>query len=299
MRREWMCLRIIALAFFFAACDKNELTPDTPILLMQSVVTSDRPTELQRITTSFTYDANNRLVLRQRNDTTYSKALGTFLASQRKITYTYNPEDLLIKNSEEVISLTNFGTVNANYSYKNNVLVGEKSGNVTTLYTYDDTGELTKVATTYASGYTQEVGYNNNVPSLYQPEADGYSFLNGNVKNFYNKNLQLVKREQTRGGDLVFVEERSYTLGKSYYDALPNFKGFPFVKSEAYGGGIRTSKLLYSIVNGNRVLVEEEDFTPTFNANGFLIKNAGTDRFRMNTATPEVNYVTYEYTYSR
>jgi hypothetical protein len=292
-------LILIIIAVFFSACDKSEPIPDSPILLLQSIISADRMDELQRITTKFTYNEDSLLIGRQRNDTTYSKTSDTFLASQRKITYTYNEKALLIKSSEEVISLTDFGTVNANYSYKNNVLVAEKAGNVTTKYTYDGVGELTTIEIIYPSGYTEELDYKGNIPSTYQPVGNGYSNVRGNVKSYYNKLLQVIKREQMRDGEVVFLEERDYTAGKSFYDALPIFKGFPIVKSEAYGEGIRNSKFLYTIEDGQRILVEEEKFTPTFNANGFLIKNEGVDRFRLNTSEPEVNYVTYEYEYSR
>jgi YD repeat-containing protein len=295
-RRHWIA---ISLAVFFFACGKDEPPPDTPILILQSIISADRKDELQRITTKFTHNENNFLIERQRNDTTYSKLSDSFSASQRKITYTYNEEGLLIKSSEEVISLTDFRTVEANYSYKNGQLVGEKNGQVTTQYTYDEAGELTKVVTTYPRGNVQEVDYNQNIPSDYEVENNGYSYLRNEVKSYYNEALQLVKREQFRDGEVTLLEERNYTSGKSYYDALPTFKGFPLVKSEAYGEGIRNTKLLYSIENGSRVLVEEEKFIPLFNANGFLLKNEGVDRFRLNTSAPEVNYVTYEYEYSR
>jgi hypothetical protein len=292
-------LILIIIAVFFSACDKSEPIPDAPILLLQSIISADRTDELQRIMTKFTYNEDNLLIERQRNDTTYSKTLDTFLASQRKITYTYNEEALLIKSSEEIVSLTDFGTVNANYSYKNDLLVAEKAGNVTTKYTYDEVGELTKVEVIYPSGYAQELGYKGNVPLTYQSVENGYSNVRGNVKSYYNKSLQIVKREQIKDGEVVLLEERDYTAGKSFYDALPTFKGFPIVKSEAYGEGIRNSKFLYIFEDSQRILVEEEKFIPTFNANGFLVKNEGIDRFRLNTSAPEVNYVTYEYEYSR
>lgn len=290
---------VMILAVFLTACSENEPTPDTPALLLQSVITSDRETEVQRITTTFTYDENDLLIERRREDTTFFKSTNTFLASQRTIRYTYVDDGLLSRSTQNIVSLTDFRTVESNFSYRNGILVSEKIGDVITNYSYDANGELSRTETVYTWGGTATTDYSNGIPTTYQADGNGFSRTSGDIKSYYNADLQLVKREQIDGGEVISVEERSYHAGKSYYDALPNFKGFPYVKSEAYGEGISDTKRIYSIENGQRILVEEEKFIPTFNANGFLIKNEGEDRFRLNTASPKVNYVTYEYTYSR
>lgn len=281
------------------ACEEKDPTPKPPILLLQSIISADRADETQHITTTFTYNEKNQLIQRERNDTTFSKSTNTYLASQRLITYTYTEDGLLSKSSQEIISLTDFRTIESNFSYRNGLLVGEKVGSVTTIYSYDASGELTEVQTTYPSGRVVVSSYQANVPLAYQEEANGYSYFDGQIKNYYNADLQLVKREQLGNGRVTFVEERSYHSGKSYYDALPQFKGFPFVKSEAYGEGILNTKTIYDLQDGEPVLTDNEKFTPTFNTEGFLIKSEGTDSYRLDTDLPQVNKVVYEYRYSR
>jgi hypothetical protein len=299
MMQQRRYLIVITLAVFLNACNRNEPTPETPVLLLQSVITSDRATEVQRITTTFTYDENDLLIERRREDTTFIKSTNTFLASQRTIRYTYVDDGLLSKSTQNIVSLTDFRTVESNFSYRNGLLVSEKIGDVINSYFYDVEGELSRTETVYSWGGTATTDYRNGIPTTYQADGNGFSRTNGDIKSYYNADLQLVRREKVDAGQVVSIEERSYHKGKSYYDALPSFKGFPYVKSEAYGEGIRDTKRIYNIEDGQRVLVEEEIFTPTFNANGFLVKNEGEDRFRLNTSSPEVNYVTYEYEYSR
>ena len=281
------------------ACNKNDPTPESPVLLLQSVITSDRATELQRITTTFTYGENDLLIERRRDDTTFFKSSNTFLASQRIIRYTYVDDDLLSKSTQNVVSLTDFRTIESNFSYRNGMLVSEKIGDVINNYSYNEAGELSRAETVYSWGGTSTTDYQNGIPTNYQPNGSGFVGTNGNITSYFNADLQVIKREQKSGGIVTSVEERTYHAGKSYYDALPNFKGFPFVKSEAYGAGISNTKQIYNIENGQRILIEDEKFTPTFNSNGYLVKNEGEDRFELNTANPKVNYVTYEYRYSR
>jgi hypothetical protein len=158
---------------------------------------------------------------------------------------------------------------------------------------------LSRTETVYPWGRTTATEYRNGVPLIYQAVGNGFVSISDDVKSYYNTDLQLIKREQLDAGRIISVEERSYHAGKSYYDALPNFKGFPYVKSEAYGEGIRDTKQIYSIENSQRILIEEERFIPIFDANGFLIKNEGVDRFRLDTPSPGANSVIYQYKYSR
>ncbi|MDP5120317.1 MAG: hypothetical protein NWQ46_01885 [Spirosomaceae bacterium] len=295
-RRYWL---VVVLAVCLVGCNKNNPDPDSPVFLLKSVITSDRATELQRITTTFTYDENDLLIERRREDTTFFKASGTFLASQRTIRYTYVEDGLLSKSTQNIVSLTDFRTVESNFSYRNGLLVSEKVGDVITNYSYNDAGELTRTETIFSRGGSSTTDYRNGIPTSYQAEGSGFSSISGNIKSYFNADLQLIRREQINSGLVVSLEERSYHAGKSYYDALPDFKGFPFVKSETYGGGIGNVKQVFSIENGQRILIEEEKFTPIFNANGFLISNKGEDRFQLNTSSPKVNFVTYEYEYSR
>lgn len=292
-------LIVMALVILLAGCNKSSPDPDAPVFLLKSVIISDRATELQSITTTFTYDENNLLIQRQREDTTFFKASGTYLASQRTIRYTYVEDGLLSKSLQNIISLTEFRTVESNYSYRNGRLVSEKIGETINNYSYNEAGELIQTETIFSRGGSSITNYRNGIPTNYEPDGNGFTTVNGTIKSYFNADLQLVKREEINAGRVVSLEERSYHAGKSYYNALPEFKGFPFVKSEAYGEGIRNSKQVYSIVNGQRILIEDEKFTPTFNANGFLIKNVGEDRFELNTANPKVNFVTYKYEYSR
>lgn len=299
MRKWRRYLVIVSVVACVMACEEKDSTPESPILLTQSIITADRANEIQRITTTFRYNENNQLIQRERNDTTFSKSTNTYLASQRRITYTYTEDGLLSKSSQEIISLTDFRTVESSFSYRNGLLVGEKVGSVITIYSYDTSGELTEVKSTYPSGREVVSGYQNNVPLAYQVEGNGYSYSDGQIKSYYNADLQLIKREQLSDGRVTFVEDRSYHTGKSYYDAIPLFKGFPIVKSEAYKGGILNTKTIYDLQGGGRVLTDNEKFTATFNAEGFLIKREGTDNYRLNTDSPQLNKVTYEYEYSR
>jgi hypothetical protein len=282
------------------SCNQKDITTKTSIRLKSSIQVFEDKNEKSIFWTKYIFDSKNRLISRVLNDTTYSKSDNTFFPIATTYTYTYDENDFLINRKLDIISTASSSNSLTQFSYFENKLLRERTQNSEIVYNYDDEGKLKNtVLTSLSSGNKQITEYSDDVPKNLQKTQDGYLIKNINNASYYDTNLLIKRFESFINGVVVYFENYEYAQGKTPISALPEWKGFPKIKSLTYRSNIEKSKIKYNIVNGQNVLFEERVLSQDFNEEGYLLKNKGYDLFNIGTSKELKRTLEFTYQYEK
>lgn len=279
------------------ACKPLDPGPEKQIRLKSYQLMFDDSKELNVFWVTYSYD-QERISKIAFNDTTYYKATKQFEPKESVFLYTYDEEGFLIKRTSSVTSLFQNSKTEVAYQYENGRLDLENFGNRVTEYRYDEKGNVKEtISTSLINGSKSFLKYNNNVPEELVQQGEVFLREDANEKIYYDSNLLELKYESYRNGALYFERSKTYAPPKLHLNALPNFKGFPTIKSFSYRNGIEKSTYSFIYENGQKKPVYTRALTQTYNPEGFLIRNRGEEILDQNSDSPTTRKLDFIYNY--
>ncbi|SOE20861.1 hypothetical protein SAMN06298216_1341 [Spirosomataceae bacterium TFI 002] len=279
------------------ACKTTDPSPAQQIRLKSYELRFDDNKELNVFWTTYSFDGEkiSKIVF---NDTIYNKTTDQFESTETIHDYTYDSDGFLIKRASSVISIFQNTQSEIKYGYENGRLDLENFGSRVTEYRYDEKGNVKEtISTSLVNGNKSYLKYNNNIPEGVEKDADGYIQKDDNEIIYYNTDLLEHKYELYRNGALFFERNKTYAPPKLHLSSLPDFKGFPLIKSFAFRNGIEKSISSYVYENGQKLPVNTRNLVQTYNDEGFLKSNRGEEIINQNTQNPISRKLDFFYNY--
>lgn len=280
------------------SCKTTDPQPEQKIRLKSFELRFDDDRETNVFWTTYTYNEKDLIGQVVFNDTTYNKTRNQFESTESIYTYFYNEEDFLIRRTGTVISIFQNRSSEIIYQYTDGRLDLENFGDRVTEYRYDAVGNVVEtISTSLTNGNKSFLKYNNNIPAGVDPNGTGYLQEDDDEKIFYNSEVLEEKYERYVDGKLFFERNKTYAPPKLHLGALPDFKGWPLIKSQSFRNGIEKSIRSFIYENGEKIPVTTRELTQTYNAEGFLSSNRGQELLNQNTTEPITRKLDFFYNY--
>lgn len=301
MFRQKYILLLFSLAlagFGVVGCDTDGPEPEKQIRLSAYELRFDEDSELNAFWTRYSFDDAGRISQIVFNDTTFLKARDQFETTTTVYTYTYDTEGFLTKRATKVSSIFQERESEILYEYAEGRLDLENFGNRVTEYRYNPDGSVKEtIATSLFTGNKVVLKYANSIPEGLNKTADGYLQEDDDEKLYYDEKLREVRYERYRDGELFFERTKEYGPPKLHLSTLPLFKGFPKIKDFDARNGIEVGLTSFVYENGEKIPVERKQTTPTYNAEGYIESNIGTESLDLNTDMPRNRQLEFNYYY--
>lgn len=294
----FLLIALVVFAFGISACDNNDPEPEKQIRLSSYELRFDEESEINTFWTRYSFDEGGRITQILFNDTTFLKARNQFETTTTTNTYTYDSNGFLTKRNTKVSSIFQERESEITYEYVDGRLDLENFGNRVTEYRYNSDGTVKEtIATSLNSGNKAVLKYQNSIPEGVNKTTDGYLLEDENEKLFYDEKLREIRYERYRDGDLYFERNKEYGPPKLHLSTLPLFKGWPAIKDFDARNGIEISLESYVYEAGQKTPVENKQMTPSYNAEGYIESNVGIESLDLNTDSPRVRQLKFNYYY--
>ena len=290
----------LLLVFLFVAfsCQKNEVPADLKTRLKGYRIVYSEPEKTEVYRGIYTYNSDNRLVAEVQNDTTYLIGSNQIVPVKTTVDYEYDAEGFLIKQVKEALSIRLTAKVETKYEYNAGRLSLEDFGSRVREYRYNSDGSLKEtIFTSLNSGSKSIVEYDDDIPLALDKINDGYIFMQGSETTYLDSDLLVKRYERYKDGALVFEQDYQQQKLGIPQSALPNFKGWPKIKSFHYRKGIENKITTYKHIEGQKKLSDEKVLVSTFDNSGFLMKNQGYENINQETDSPLRRDLLFEYEY--
>jgi hypothetical protein len=276
----------------------QDLYPNKKSYLSKTVLKFEDPNQTTVLTTSYTYNFKNQLVNRVFSDTTFNKRDNTYFPVLNTTDYVYNEAGFLLSRNIEVLSTTTYLKTKTEYQYQNSLLSKEITETREISYIYDTAGNLTKVISKNKSNGREEITeYEGSVPKGFTKVSNGFIIEDSEKKAFYNQKLLLEKVEYFRNGILGFREFYQYPTSGLPFEYLPDFKGFPEIKSFSYRNSLDQHIRKYRIQNGSETLIEEKKVDFLADNNGKIIEGIGFENLAIGSTGGNSRKLNFKYIY--
>ncbi len=290
----------LLLIFALSSCLVKDNPSPEELRLKGYTLKFDAADKLNIFTNEYVYDDNNLLTDFIEYDTIFYHDSKTFDPSQAITHYEYDNKGFLIKRTRTTLSIVSNIESEIEYTYLNDRLLLEKTGNRLAEYQYDTEGRLKAVISqSLTNGIKTVTEYLDDVPKSWTKTANGFEEINGNTKTIYNSSLLPTLAETTENGMITYRKTNEYVNVEHPFKLIPEFKGFPKIRQIWYRNGIDQFTRTFKLSNSTLKLSDERTMNEKLEKNGLLSRTDGNENVNLLTSGPISRTVTYAYYYER
>ncbi len=268
------------------SCKENAVEQNGRMRLSYSVFIFEDPGEINHFWSTYKFNDKGLLVSRVLNDTTFLIKSNLYRPVRTVNEYQYDPQGFLTERSTFVQSTASETRSITTFSYFNGLLIREKNETREIVYNYDNGQKLINTVTTsLQSGNKTIAEYRDGVPANWQYHPQGYMLTSGNTTHYYNAALLLWRTEEKDPETEAVIYEETWDYADLLHPlaSIPDWKGFPAIKSIAYRTGVEKQIRKYRKNQGSETETEKKSLNQVVNVEGLLVRNQGTEYLKMNT----------------